>query len=55
MTDPIYLCCRLREFESGVKVIQSSTHSEDEVVKNTASEVSLIMVHTQYPSLQILE
>ena len=37
--------CRLREFDSGVMVLQSSNHSEDKVIKNTAALVNLSFVN----------
>ena len=40
-----YFLRRLREFDSGVMVLQSSNHSEDKVIKNTAALVNLSFVN----------
>lgn len=36
----VFYSYRLRTFDSGVKVLQSSTHSEQEVIKKTTEVVS---------------
>ena len=42
LLNKLRLPIRLRQFDSGVKVLQLENHSDENVVKNTAVAVSLI-------------
>jgi len=46
MLEKLNLPIRLREFDSGVKVLQLQSHSDANVVKNTALAVSILWLFT---------
>jgi len=48
MLERLNLPIRLREFDSGVKVLQLQSHSDANVVKNTAQAVSILLFTIQW-------